>query len=263
TEERPELGQGYVVARNPVEEVLCGIWAEVLGLETVGVYDDFFELGGHWLLATQVISRVRNVFGLALPLRALFDSPKIAELGQAVEEALRQGQGVSAPPLGRRDRVGRLRLSYAQQRLWFLDQLEPGSIAYNLPAAVHLGGALKVRALERALSEIVRRHEALRTRFPSVDGEPAQVIREAEPLTWPFIDLSGLSPERGREEARRLALREARRPFDLAAGPLLRASLVLLGPEKHLALLTMHHIVSDGWSMGVLIREVGALYGAY
>src|SRR5262249_10017871 len=166
-------------------EVLCGIWAEVLGLETVGVYDDFFELGGHSLLATQLVSKVRNVFGIELPLRALFDNPEVAELGRAVEQALRQGQGVSAPPLGRADRRGPLPLSYAQQRLWFLDQLEPGGIAYNVPVAVRLRGALKVKALERALSEIVRRHEALRTRFPAVDGEPAQVIDEPGAVELP------------------------------------------------------------------------------
>src|SRR5262249_34331493 len=135
--------------------------------------------------------------------------------------------------------------------------------AYNLAFALRLSGELRIMSLERTLSEIVRRHEALRTRFPAVDGEPAQVIDELGAVELPVIDLGGLSPETGREEARRLALREARRPFDLAAGPLLRASVVRLGPEERLALLTMHHIVSDGWSMGVLIREVGTLYGAY
>src|SRR5215207_82440 len=153
--------------------------------------------------------------------------------------------------------------SFAQQRLWFLDQLEPGTAAYNIPAAVRLHGALDVAAFGRALTEIVRRHEALRTTFAVRDGQPVQLIHPAGPLELPVTDLGHLGAELREAEARRLAAEEARRPFDLAAGPLLRVQLLRLADDEHVALLTMHHIVSDGWSMGVLVREVAALYEAF
>ncbi|HWS86509.1 MAG TPA: amino acid adenylation domain-containing protein [Pyrinomonadaceae bacterium] len=241
------------------EELLAGIWADVLGLPQVGVTQNFFELGGHSLLATQVVSRVRKAFGVDLPLRMLFESPTVEGLARALGTA----HGVEAPPLAAVERGGPLPLSFAQQRLWFLNQLEPGNPFYNIPSAARLEGRLDVAALEQTLTEIVRRHEALRTTFASEGGEPVQLINPAEPLTLPVTDLSAL-PEVEREaEARRLVQEEALRPFDLAASPLLRASLLRLAEEEHIALFTMHHIVSDGWSMGVLIREVASLYEAY
>src|SRR3712207_6575937 len=167
------------------------------------------------------------------------------------------------PPIERAPREGRLPLSFAQERLWFIDQLEPGSAVYNLPGAWRLGGALDAAALERSLSEIVRRHEALRTTFAEVDGSPVQVIAPFGAFTLPVEDLSSLS-EADREAAvRRRAGEEAWRAFDLSAGPLFRASLLRLGAEEHVLLLSMHHIVSDGWSMGVFSREFSALYAAY
>ena len=160
-------------------------------------------------------------------------------------------------------RAERLPLSFAQQRLWFLDQLEPGSSFYNIPAAVRLHGVLNVAALERTLSEVVRRHEVLRTHFMAVDGEPVQVIEAAAPLQLEVLDLSALEEEAREAEVLRLAQLEASRPFDLWRGPLLRVGLLRLGKEEHVALVTMHHIVSDGWSMGVFINEVATLYAAY
>ena len=262
----PELASAedrYVAPRTPVEEVLAGIWAEVLRLERVGVNDSFFELGGHSLLATRVVSRIRAVFAVELPLRALFEGPTVAEL------AVRGGG--DAPrgccPCSRRwcpvERTGPLPLSFAQERLWFIDRLEPGSAVYNIPMAWRLGGALDRAALERALGEIVRRHEALRTVFAEVDGSPVQVIAPFGGFALPVEDLSA-SSEADREAAvRQRAGEEARRPFDLAAGPLFRAALLRLGGEDHVLLLSMHHVVSDGWSMGVLFRELSALYAAY
>jgi amino acid adenylation domain-containing protein len=261
----PELASAegrYVAPRTLVEEVLAEIWAEVLRVERVGVEESFFELGGHSLLATRVVSRVRELFGVELPLRALFDGPTVAELAVRVEEMRRAGLPV-LPPVVRVDRDRPLPLSFAQERLWFLDRLEPGSAAYNIPAALRLAGALDERALERALGEIVRRHEALRTVFAEADGSPVQVIAPFGGFVLSVEELSGLG-EADREAAvRRRAGEEARRAFDLSAGPLFRAALLRLGEEDHVLLLSMHHIVSDGWSMGVLFRELSALYAAY
>src|SRR5688500_18730485 len=252
----------YVAPRAPVEEVLAEIWAEMLRLERVGVTESFFELGGHSLLATRVVSRVRQVFGVEVPLRALFEGPTVAELAGRVEEMRRAGLPV-LPPVVPVERTGALPLSFAQERLWFLDRLEPGSTTYNMPAARRLGGALDEAALERSLSEIVRRHEALRTVFAEVDGSPVQVITPFDGFVVPVEDLSGLS-EADREAAvRRRVGEEARRAFDLSADPLFRAALLRLGEEDHVLLLSMHHVVSDGWSTGVLFRELSALYAAY
>jgi amino acid adenylation domain-containing protein len=263
---RPELGATFVAPRTPEEEILAGIWAGILGVERVGVYDTFFDLGGHSLLATQVISRLRDAFDVELPVRALFEAPTVAGLAASVEAARREAQGLSAPPIEPlpRDAGLELPLSFAQQRLWFLDQLEPGSPFYNLPTAVRLTGPLDVVALKQSLNEVVRRHEALRTTFASAEGRPLQVIAARMTLALPVVDLTGL--EERQVEAQRLATAEARRPFDLAQGPLLRACLLRLEDSEHsehVVLLNMHHIVSDGWSMNVLIQELAALYVAF
>jgi amino acid adenylation domain-containing protein len=261
----PELASAedrYVAPRTPVEEVLAGIWAEVLRLERVGVTESFFDLGGHSLLATRLVSRVRVVFGVELALRALFEGPTVAELAKAVEE-MRRAELPVLPPVVPIERTGALPLSFAQERLWFIDRLDPGSAVYNVPVAWRLGGSLDEAALERALGEIVRRHESLRTVFREVDGAPVQVIAPFGGFALPMEDLSGLS-EADREAALgRLAAEEALQPFDLAAGPLIRAALLRLGAEDHVLLLSMHHIVSDGWSTGVLLREISTLYEAY
>ncbi|HEX6751683.1 MAG TPA: amino acid adenylation domain-containing protein [Longimicrobium sp.] len=252
----------YEAPRTPTEEVLAGIWAEVLRLERVGVHDGFFDLGGHSLLATRVVSRVRELFGVELPLRALFEGPTVAELAVRVEE-LRRAELPVLPPVVPAGRTAPLPLSFAQERLWFIDRLEPGSTAYNLPRSMRLGGALDERALERALGEIVRRHEALRTTFREVDGSPVQVIAPFGGFTLRLDDLSGLAEPAREAEVTRRATEDAMQPFDLSAGPLFRATLLRLGVEDHVLLLSMHHIVSDGWSMGVLDRELSALYEAY
>ncbi|HET7231076.1 MAG TPA: amino acid adenylation domain-containing protein, partial [Longimicrobium sp.] len=254
--------EAYVEPRTPTEEVLAGIWAEVLRLERVGVEESFFDLGGHSLLATRVVSRVRQVFGVELPLRALFEGPTVGEMAVRVEEMRRAGLPV-LPPVVSVERAGALPLSFAQERLWFLDRLDPGSATYNIPVAWRLGGALDGAALERALGEIVRRHEALRTTFAEVDGAPVQVVAPFAGFALPVEDLSALSDADREAAVRRRAGEEARRPFDLSAGPLFRAALLRLGGEDHVLLLSMHHIVSDGWSMDVLVRELSALFAAY
>ncbi len=264
--EQAEAEAGALDARprTPVEEMLAAMWERVLDLPQAGIHDNFFDLGGHSLLATQLISRLRAAFEVELPVRALFEQPTIAGLAAAVEEARRQVRGTAAPPIRPVPRdSGPLPLSFGQQRLWFLDQLEPGSPAYNIPDALRIEGALDVAALRRSLNEIVRRHEVLRTTFPSADGIPQLAIAPELTLDVPVIDLSTLPEQERATAVQQHAAAEARQPFDLAAGPLLRATLLRLEAEEHVALFTMHHIVSDGWSSSVLTREVAALYTAF
>jgi amino acid adenylation domain-containing protein len=256
-------GDQSVLARTPVEEILSTIWAEVLGLETVSVHDSFFELGGHSLLATQVISRIRKVFGQEVALRALLENPTVASLARTIEDGQLGVTGPKAPLIVRVERDGRAPASLVQQRLWFLDQLEPGGGFHNLPIVTKLTGTLNLEALESALTEIVRRHEVLRTTFSQIDGEPQQIISPAEPFCLPVIDLSDLPDEERQAEVMRLIREEAVRPFDLMRAPPLRMTLLRTVAEEHTALLTMHNIVSDGWSIAVFIRELAALYTAY
>ena len=244
------------------EELVASVFGQVLGLERVGVDDDFFELGGHSLLATQVTSRLRRVFGVDLALRALFEASTVRMLAQRVVRAIDPERMRVTPPLVPTPRGGRLLpLSFAQQRLWFLDQLEPDSTAYTIPFALRLSGPLDAPALERSLGEIVRRHESLRTRFPAVDDHPCQQIQPAVPLLLPLVDVRS-TPEPA-AAARRLAAQEAARGFDLAHGPLMRVALMRVRHDEHVLLVTMHHAICDGWSVGILIRELTTLYNAY
>ncbi|HEY9401515.1 MAG TPA: amino acid adenylation domain-containing protein, partial [Pyrinomonadaceae bacterium] len=265
----PELSElatddSFVFARTPVEEVLEGIWSEVLKARRVSTNANFFELGGHSLLATQVASRLREAFGVEVPLSRLFESPTISELAAHVETELRGDALQSRPPLAPAVREGGLPLSFAQQRLWFLDQLESGVAAYNMPAAVRLTGALNVAALEGALAEIVRRHEALRTNFPLANGEPVQRIAPAAATPLAVLDLRDAHETVEREQLWQQYLdAEARRGFDLTRDPLLRAKLLRTGETEHVLLVTMHHIITDGWSTKVLVMELKALYEAF
>ncbi|MEA2601550.1 MAG: hypothetical protein QOF89_2542, partial [Acidobacteriota bacterium] len=255
---------GAVAPRTPTEEVLAGIWARVLGLESVGSEDRFFHLGGHSLLATQVISRVREAFGVELPLRQIFETPTLAGLARSIDAA-RIGD-FAAPPLVPVSREGSLPLSFAQQRLWLLDQLAPGNPFYNLPGALRLNGALDVEALRAAVREVVRRHETLRTGFASVDGTPVQRIEPILPIVeieLPLEDLSELPREEREAKTRQRAMEVARQPFDLSRPSLLRVALLKLDEAEHALLFAMHHIVSDNWSLGVLKGEVARLYAAF
>ncbi|MEH7829979.1 non-ribosomal peptide synthetase [Gemmobacter denitrificans] len=256
TEFEPPQGQ--------VETELAKIWQAVLGLDRpVGRHDSFFALGGHSLLATQAMARIRAVFGTDLPLRLMFETRSLASLAREIAAAGPTNVQALPPLLPREAGHGPdLPLSFAQQRLWFLDQLEPGNPFYSIPAALRLKGRLNETALEGTLEALVRRHESLRTTFPMQAGSPVQRI--ATDMAIPLVrrDLTGLPSDQIEAEATRLSLEEAHRPFDLGRGPLLRVSLLQLGDEDALLLFNMHHIISDGWSMGVLIAEVAALYGA-
>nr|QEO74619.1 AMP-dependent synthetase and ligase [uncultured bacterium] len=258
-----ESSESFVAPRGPVEELLAGIFAEVLGLAQVGVGEDFFELGGHSLLATQVVARVREAFDVELPVRQLFESRTVAAVAAWIEAARGAGLTTEAARPRRAPRDGELPLSFVQQRFWFLDQLMPGSAAYNIPTAVRLRGALDADALERSFDEVVRRHEVLRTTFAADGGRPRQVIADELKLRLTHVDLSAHPDDEREAEARRLALGEAREPFDLARGPLLRAKLLRHSEDEHVLLFTMHHIVSDGWSAGVLVRELTTIYEAF
>jgi amino acid adenylation domain-containing protein len=256
-------GAGFVPPRTATEERLAAMWGALLAREEVGVHDGFFDLGGHSLLATQLISRVRESFGVELPLRLLFERPTVAALAEGVDDALAAGAGTAAAPLVPVARGEDLPLSFAQARLWFLEQLQPGTPTYNMPSAVRFRGPLDVAALRRSLREVVRRHEPLRTTFAVRSGAPVQEVAAELDLELPVIDLRRLAAAAREATVRGLAGEESRRPFDLAAGPLIRGTLLRSGDEEHVALLTMHHIIADGWSMGVLIRELAALYPAF
>jgi amino acid adenylation domain-containing protein len=260
---RPAAVSACVAPRTPVEEILAGIWSETLGVERAGVHDSFFELGGHSLIATRVIARVREAFKVELSVRKLFEAPTVAGLAGEVARALQSAEGLEVPAIGRAPRGGDLPLSFPQQRLWFLQQLEPESPAYNIPGALRLSGALDRPALARAIASLVERHEALRTVFRVAQGEPVQVVRPAAGWDIELIDLSGL-PVGAREEAvLASAAAEALRPFDLSSGPLLRTLLLRVSGgagEEHVLFFNLHHIVSDGWSVGLLVRELSALY---
>jgi amino acid adenylation domain-containing protein len=261
---RPEAEQAAKTIEQPrtvTEEIVAGVWKEVLRLPQVGIDENFFELGGHSLLATQVVSRLRALFEAELPLRSLFEAPTIRKLAQQIEQARHS----AAPVITRVDRnaVPHLPLSYAQQRLWFINQLEPESFAYNIPFSARLKGRLNKQALWSSLNEIVRRHEVLRTSFPIHGEQPLQCIADHLGIGVRETDLTHLLPQERDHEARLLAQAEAEQPFDLAHGPLLRAQLLQLEGEDHVLLVTMHHIVSDGWSVGILVKEFAALYAAY
>ncbi|HVR99835.1 MAG TPA: amino acid adenylation domain-containing protein, partial [Thermoanaerobaculia bacterium] len=254
--EREPSSENLNAPRTQAEELLAGIWAELLGLERVGIHDSFFDLGGHSLLGTRLMSRIESRLGIALPLRALFETPTVEALATRIEQALGGETDRLAPPLVAGPRPERLPLSFAQERLWFLDQIDGPSAVYNIPCAVYLTGALDTAALGRALDEVVRRHEVLRTRFEVDSGEPRQVIEPPLPVPLTVVDIAGASEA----EALRLAISEARRPFDLTRPPMLRALLLRRSAEDHLLVLTLHHIASDGWSTGVLVGELVALY---
>jgi amino acid adenylation domain-containing protein len=271
---RPELTSLFVAPHNELERQIAEVWQSVLGVSSIGIYDSFWELGGSSLLGTQVVSRLKARLRIPLPLRTLFEKPTIEKLGEEIVRLQTEsGSSVSTissetpelqtKAIGRVDRSGKMALSYSQERLWFINQLEPENVAYNAPAAVRIFGPLELETLERTLREIVRRHESLRTRFLSVHGEAQQIIDPSLSVGLPVTELNHL-PELEREsEAQTLAREEARQPFDLAQGPVFRAKLFRLSSQDHVLVFNMHHIVCDAWSIGVLVREVSAIYNSF
>ncbi|MBI1853014.1 MAG: amino acid adenylation domain-containing protein [Planctomycetes bacterium] len=247
--------RGGSPARTVLERDLAAIWARVLEVDDVSIDDDFFRLGGDSLRAAEVLAQIRSTIGLEVPIGLIFENPTLAGLAARLD-AMRTKPSAATPPLVPLAEGRERPLSFAQQRLWFLDHLDPGSALYAIPVRVHLDGPLDSARLERSLNAVVRRHEALRTAFPTVEGRPVARVSPELRVDLPLIEV------RDADEVERLAALEARRPFDLASGPLVRATLYRRGSDEHDLLLTMHHIVSDGWSAGVLLHEIAALYEA-
>ena len=252
----------FIAARSPIEEVLSGIWAQVLGLEQVSIHDDFFELGGHSLLATQVISQLRAALQVEIPLRSLFAHPTIAVLAAQVACAQRENHSPQPDAIQPVPRDRLLPLSFAQQRLWFLDQLQPGNAAYIIPMAARLSGHLDFNALQQSLDALVQRQEGLRTRFTIANGHPVQVVESPTPFSFTVESLESLSPSQQQIAIQQRVTEAAHQPFDLTQAPLWRLVLLQLAEAEHVAIFTLHHTIADGWSIGVLVRELAALYTA-
>ena len=259
----PEIRASHIPKtppRTPTEQKLAPLFAELLRIPAVGVEDDFFQLGGHSLIATQLASRVRDAFGIELPLRELFVEPTVAHLAQVIDEMVSAKSGNGRPPIRPAPSGVEKPLSFAQQRMWFLDQLEPGSAQYNIPDAVRIRGQLDAEVLRRALQAIVQRHEVLRTAFPTVDGKPRLDVLPALDVDFPLIDLSSLPADERERRLERLILETAQKGFDLSRAPLFRLRLIRLADDEHVLASAMHHIISDGWSFAVLINETATLY---
>ncbi|NJL19790.1 MAG: amino acid adenylation domain-containing protein [Leptolyngbyaceae cyanobacterium SM1_3_5] len=256
-----DIESGFVAPRNSIEQRVTGIWLSVLRLDRIGIYDNFFELGGHSLLATQVIAQLRQAFNLELPLRSIFESPTIAAIAAQIESSYYQT--LSAPAIESADHSGELPLSYAQESLWFLDQLEGIGATYNLPLPLRLTGTLDIAGLEYSLVTLKQRHSILRTTFPTREAHPVQVISSDSNLAIETFDLQESSEVDREIQLRQLVFEQAKKQFDLATGSLMRVALVRLSAEDHVLLISLHHIIADGWSIDIFAREFGRLYSAY
>ncbi len=256
---RPETT--YVAPKTQLQELLVEIWANVLQLEQVGVQDNFFDLGGHSLLATQIISRTRRLIQTEVPVRLLFEFPTIEAMSTEIE-GLQRDRNLDVPPLRPYPRSGPFRLSFSQERLWFVHQLAPESAAYNISTGVRLHGELDPQMLEQTFNIIIDRHEILRTTFDILDGEPVQIVAPSQPLAMPIKDLTSLNDAEKESEVERIIDSAAQEPFDLVHGPVIRAFLIRLNPDDHVLFTVMHHIVSDQWSGGVFSREFTVIYNA-
>jgi len=254
---------GEIVPRNPVEELVAGIWCEVLKLPSVGRTSNFFNLGGHSLLVTQVLARVREYLQVEMPIRSLFEAPTVEQFAELVQEQISAGKQSELPEIGRVPREGELPLSFAQQRMWFFDQLSSGTSAFNIALGVRLKGKLNIAALEQTLGEIMRRHEGLRTIFPARDDRPVQIIQPPAKFDLPLVDLSQFTEDERESQAIRLAQEETLRVFDLAHGPLVRPTLLRMDDAHHILICTMQHIIGDGQSFEVVIAEMSQIYSAF
>ncbi len=252
----------YVAPRTATEQLVAEIWANLLGLPKISLHDNFFELGGHSLLATRVMVRVRKATGVELPLRALFENPTVAKLAAHLDSSAPESADL-LPPILPVTRDRELPLSFSQQRLWFMEQLRPGDPVYHSFQALLIAGPLDAGALELSLNEIIRRHEVLHTVFDTVEGRPVQRVEPFTPMSLRSVNLSEVSPEDRNSSLKKLVADESQHPFDLSRGPLIRALLVALGEQEHALLLTLHHSVSDGWSIGILCREMQMLYDSF
>ncbi|MGY1952550.1 non-ribosomal peptide synthetase [Pseudomonas pergaminensis] len=253
----------HVEPETPLQQQIAAIWREVLGLPGIGLRDDFFALGGHSLLATQIISRTRQACDVELPLRTLFEASELGAFAEQVALIQASGQRNQQTAIAKVDRSQPVPLSYSQQRMWFLWQMEPDSPAYNVGGMARLRGVLDVGRFEAALQALIMRHETLRTTFPSVDGVAYQKVAAQTGLRMGWQDFSALDEAERQPRLQQLADHEAHTPFNLETGPLLRACLVKAGEREHYLVLTLHHIVTEGWAMDIFARELSALYEAF
>jgi amino acid adenylation domain-containing protein len=251
----------YAAPRNQTEKIIADVFAEVLGLSRVGIGDNFFDLGGHSLSASRAIARLRTAFKSEIPLRSIFEAPTAAELAKKTE-FYRQREVASNDDLTQIARPETIPLSFAQQRLWFLAQMEADSSTYNMCEIFRLNGKLDIEALRFAARKIVERHEILRTSFDSTGGKPSQIIASTAKIDFTFADISDFPIELREQKAREMASEVENKPFDLSACPLLRLKLIKLGQTEHLLVVVFHHIISDGWSVGVFLKELSAFYEA-
>ncbi len=251
-------GTGYVAPITETEKQLVSIWQEVLKLEPVGIEDDFFELGGDSILANRIIARVRKTGSGDVSLRSFFENPTIIALSRWVEK-----KQDSITRMSRASRTGKIPLSFSQERLWFLQQLDKENKAYHVPRVLRIKGDLDVSLFERTFSEIIRRHEILRTVFPTIDGEPVQVIGEPFELKIPVLDLRDLNAAAQKRKIEAFVIEEGQRPFDFEHGPMLRVTVLKLKEDEHLLVSTEHHLVHDGWTQGVMLKEFIVIFTAY
>ncbi|AFQ15020.1 non-ribosomal peptide synthase/polyketide synthase [Bacillus thuringiensis] len=254
------ISEDITSSRTPVEELIVSVWSQVLGIKNISVQDSFFEIGGHSLLATQVVSRLQEIFQIELPVRELFEYTTVESLAKRLEQLRKGDKKREIPPLIPMERGEAIPLSYAQQRLWFIDQFTPNSALYNMPMVCRLTGNWLLEALETGWNQLIERHESLRTVFQEVNGQPVQQIKSYAFQSIPKTDLTMLSSEDREEEVKRFIQQETEVPFDLTEGPLIRTSILHVGEEEWILLCTLHHIISDGWSMGILLEEWMAFY---
>ena len=260
---RPKLANDFVSPRNVIESTLAYIWGLLLGIEQVGAEDHFLDLGGHSLLAAQVISQVNQTFGLQLSLDALLEASTIANLAVVIARTGTRDPSRSIAPIRAVDRRGPIPLSFSQEQIWFFNRLDPASVAYQFQQKIELIGSMDADALRRALEEIVRRHEILRTAFVSLADQPVQVVQPPFEISMPIVDLRGLPAKFRQVEAERLIWKECQRVFDVAQPPLIRWMLLRLDDQRHVLLHSEHHMVHDGWSVSVFLRELAILYEAF
>jgi len=251
------------IALSPIEELLSTAWSNTLGIKNPALEDNFFEKGGHSLMVTRLVSRIRNLLQIEVPLQWVFEAPTISALARKLSEEGLSSLSRLIPAIRRAPREKGSELSYAQRRLWFLAQMEPDSAAYNIPGAVRIRGRINIASLESAMNEIIRRHENLRSSFIAIEDEPLQVIQNHLRVNIRLINLEPLSVDVRENAASELMRSEASRHFDLTAPPLLRAFLLTLTEDDRILLLNMHHVISDGWSLGVLLRELKSLYYSF
>jgi len=254
--------EDYLAPRDNLEAHLTQIWMDVLHLDVIGVRDNFFRLGGHSLIATQIVARISDTWQIDLPLQRMFDAPTIEQLAAIIRPLVGSDPQPQASTIVRVARDRPIPLSFAQQRLWFLDQFDPDSAVYNIALPVRFPVQIDVAALQGALNDLIARHETLRTTFDTVADEPVQVIAPLLQIKMPVHDLRNMTEEARRLESQRLTSLQTRKPFDLKNGPVVRAELMRLRKNDNLLLITIHHIAADGWSMDIIARELVALYEA-